>query len=126
MATQQTVSQSFEQLKPAVISIPKQPPVSITQKELIEVILLRNVLRQRQEQLEFLESEIKTRLQAGADVEEGVHIAALRECFRRNVAWREIAESLGERLFGQGKGEPYCEEVLASTTPTRTLSMQVR
>ena len=100
-------------------------PAPVTQKQLIELILLRNALRQRQEQLAFLENELKASLEAGAEVEEGVHIAELKENFRRNVAWREVSERLADRLYGDGRGEGYCEQVLASTKPTRTTNLHV-
>jgi hypothetical protein len=126
MATQ-TVSHVVPQSKSAVVvPIPQPSPAPITQEELEEVILLRNALKQRQEQLAWIETQLKSRLEAGAAVEEGTHIADLKEAFRRNVAWREVAERLGDRLYGEGQGEGYCQRVLAATKPARTVSLHVQ
>jgi len=120
MATQ-SVIHPIGQSQPAVV-VPIAPfPRPITQAELEEVILLRR----KMETLEGLEADLKQRLTAGATVEDGIHIARLKHGSRRNVAWREIAERLGDKLFGNGKGEPYCEKVLNSTKPTSTVSLVV-
>jgi hypothetical protein len=37
-----------------------------------------------------------------------------------------VAERLGDRLYGDGKGEPYCEKMLSSTKPARSVSLNVR
>lgn len=122
MATQQSIPQLVEQQKSAVV-VPIAPfPRPITQQELEEIILLRR----KQETLEALEANLKERLSAGAVVEDGIHIARLKPGSRRNVAWREVAERLGDRLYGNGKGEPYCEKVLNSTKPTPTVSLVVQ
>ena len=121
MATQQSVVHSVPQQKPAVV-VPIAPfPRPITQQELEEIVLLRR----KQETLEALEADLKERLTAGATVEDGIHVAKLKHGSRRNVAWREVATRLGDRLFGNGKGEPYCEKVLNSTKPTPTVSLVV-
>jgi hypothetical protein len=123
MATQQSIPQLIEQQKSAVVfPIPKLVPKQITQAELEEIILLRR----KAETLEGLEAELKQRLAAGAVVEDGIHIARLKPGSRRNVAWREVAQRLGDRLFGSGKGEPYCDKVLNSTKPTPTVSLIVQ
>ncbi len=120
MATQ-SIPQLVEQQKSAVV-IPITPfPKPIMQDELEEILLLRR----KQETLAALEADLKQRLEAGASVEDGLHIARLKTGSRRNVAWREVAERLGDRLYGNGKGEPYCEKVLASTKPSRTVSLVV-
>jgi hypothetical protein len=121
MATQQSIPQFVEQQKSAVV-VPIAPfPRPINQEELEEFILLRRKL----ETLEALEADLKQRLQAGATIEDGIHLARLKLGSRRNVAWREVAERLGDRLYGNGKGEPYCEKVLNSTRPTPTTSLVV-
>jgi hypothetical protein len=81
---------------------------------------------QLEAQVEAAEQSIKARLEAKCSIEEGDHTAELKESFRRNVAWREVCERLGDRLFGNGKGEPYCEKVLSSTKPSRAVSLKVR
>jgi hypothetical protein len=85
-------------LKPAVV-VPIAPfPRPITQEELEEFILLRRKV----ETFDALEADLKQRLQAGAVVEGGIHVAKLKPGSRRNVAWREVAERLGDRLYGNG------------------------
>jgi hypothetical protein len=67
---------------------------------------------------------LKARLQAGATVELGDHFAELKANSRRNVAWKDVAKRLAERL--KMNGERYCERVLAATRPTKTVSLEVR
>jgi hypothetical protein len=117
-------SQTVPQIHPNVV--PFQAPTEEVRQEKLELImLLRNERKRIDEQLESVESEVRAALEAKAPVEPGVHIASLKESFRRNVAWREVAERLGDRLYGDGKGEPYCERVLASTKPVRTVTLAV-
>ncbi len=105
MQATQTVPHVVEQSKSVVVvPIPKPSPKPITQYELEELILLRNALRQRQNQLAHFEADLRSRLEVRAVVEEGVHIAELKEAFRRNVAWREVVARLGDRLYGDGQG----------------------
>ena len=102
------------------------PAVEIPQAKLEFIILLRNERERLKEQLEEAEAEVRAALEAHAPVEPGVHSANLKESFRRNVAWREVAERLGDRLYGDGKGDGYCEKVLAGTKPARTVSLQIQ
>jgi hypothetical protein len=124
MATSQNVPEVFTQSKLSVVQFPT--PQTVTQLELTALLSLRGRLHQIQQQVEQAESSIKTRLESGCVVEEGDHAAELKENLRRNVAWREVCERLGDRLFGNGKGEPYCEKVLSSTKPTRTVSLKIQ
>ena len=117
-------TQTVPQVHPTVVPF-REPAVEIPQAKLELVLLLRNERERLKELLEEAEAEIRTALEAGAPVEPGVHTAALKEHFCRNVPWREIAERLGDRLYGDGKGEPYCEKVLASTKPTRTVFLAI-
>jgi hypothetical protein len=123
MATQQSIPQSLGQSKLAVVPFPA--PQTISQLELTALLSLRGRLHQIEEQVSAAEQSIKTRLETGAFLEPGDHRAELMENFRRNVAWRDVFERLGERLFGNGKGEPYCEKVLKSTKPTRNVSLVI-
>lgn len=124
MSATQTVPQSVEQSKLTVVPFPAQE--TVTQLELVTLLSLKGRLHQLTSQVEAAEQSIKTRLEKGCAVEEGDHTTTLKENFRRNVAWREVCERLGDRLFGNGKGEPYCEKVLKSTKPTRTVSLQIQ
>jgi hypothetical protein len=124
MATHTNVPSSVQQSKLTVVPFPT--PQAITQLELAALLSLRGRLHQIQEQVESAEQSIKSRLETGASLEPGDHVAETKENLRRNIAWREVCERLGERLFGNGKGKPYCEKVLNSTKPTRTVSLVVR
>jgi hypothetical protein len=124
MATSQNVPEVLTQSKLSVVPFPQ--PQTVTQLELTALLSLRGRLHQIQQQVEQAESSIKARLESGCVVEEGDHSAELKEQSRRNVAWREVCERLGDRLFGNGKGGPYCERVLSSTKPTRTVSLKIQ
>lgn len=97
----------------------------ITQLELGAVLSLRNRARQLEEQIAEAEQCIRARLESGVDVEEGERSVGLKENFRRNVSWREVSERLADRLYGNGKGDGYCERVLRSTRPSRTVSLTI-
>jgi hypothetical protein len=125
MATQQIVS-SAQHNSAVVVPITKATPQAITQTELVLFLSLRGRLQQLQEQVDATQDDLKARLDAGAIVQPGDHVARLDERSRRNVAWRSVAEDLADTVFGEGKGEAYCEEVFASTTPTPTVSLVVR
>ena len=97
-----------------------------TQVELALYPSLAGHLKQLEEQVARAQEDLKARLQAGAIVQPGDHVARLDERHRRNVAWRGIAEDLANIVFGEGNGETYCNEILASTPPTVTVSLVVR
>jgi hypothetical protein len=115
----QTVGQSKLQI------VPFPAPQPVTQSELTTLLSLRGRLHQLQNQVETAEQSIKDRLASGCSVEVGDHTAELKDNLRRNVSWREVCERLGDRLFGNGKGEPYCAKVLAATKPTRSVSLVI-
>ncbi len=121
MATQ-SVIQSVPQQKSA-LQFPARP---ITQTELVLFLSLRDQLEQLQEQITVAQEKLKALLEAGATVQPGDHIARLGERSRRNVAWREISESLGDAVFGDGNGALYCAEVLAVPDPQSPSPLYVR
>jgi hypothetical protein len=121
MATQQSIPQSIEQSKLTVVPFPAPQP--ITQLELTVLLSLRGRLHQLQEQVEAAERSIKTRLESGAELESGDHRAELKENFRRNVSWKDVVIRLAERL--RMDGEAYCAKVLASTKPSRSVSLVI-
>jgi hypothetical protein len=86
---------------------------------------LRGRLKQIETQVTAKEAELKARLEAGVSVEHGDHFAELKESFRRTVAWKSVAADLADTVFGEGNGSNYCEEILASTEPTRTIRLNV-
>jgi hypothetical protein len=116
------------QTLPHVVRFPQSVPVveAISQTELTELTLLlslRGRLKQLQDDVATGEKSIKARLEAGAEVELGDHTAELRESFRRAVSWKAVVVRLAIHL--KLDGEAYCNRVLASTKPTRTVSLDV-
>jgi hypothetical protein len=96
---------------------------SVTQLEIELFISLRNRLQQLETQFAASEAALKSRLEAGATVDPGIHVAELKENFRRHVAWKDVVIRLAERL--KLNGEAYCAKVLAATKPSRTVSLVV-
>jgi hypothetical protein len=94
----------------------------ISQLELELFLSLRNRLQQLEARVGAQEADLKSRLEAGVTVEVGVHVASLKESFRRNVSWKSCAEKLARRLKLVG----YCERVLAATRPSRSVSLEVQ
>lgn len=120
------VQNSSQRQNPTVIFPIKPTPQAITQTELVLFLSLRGRLLQLEEQVAAAEADLKARIGAGAIVQPGDHVARLDERSRRNVAWRCVAEDLANTVFGEGNGAAYCEEVLASIEPTRSLNLIVR
>ena len=98
-----------------------QTPEGVSQAEIARLLANRNRLRQLKELVETHEGSIKARLEAGADVEPGDHIAKLKESIRRCVAWKDVVVRLATRLGLDG--EAYCANVLGNTKPTRTVGL---
>ena len=104
--------------------LPK-PPQEITQSDLSYILATRLEIDRLKTNLAEAEKSVRSRLEAGASVQYGAFRAWLKEHFRRAVAWREVAGRLAERLYGNGRGSAYCENVLQNTKPTRTVSLHV-
>ena len=117
------VNHQFSPIHSPAISFPSKEE-QITQAQLIRVVSLRNMISALRSDLEAVESGIKVALENGASVQPGVHVASLKETLRRNVAWREIAERLADRLYS-GKGHAYTENVIGNTHPTPSVSLVV-
>src|SRR5690242_11435584 len=100
---------------PAPQPIPAKEP--ITQLELALFLSLRKRLDEIAEQVAVEETMLRTRLECGAIVELGAHVAELKETHRRNVAWKAVAVRLANRL--KMNGEAYARRVIASTKPSR-------
>lgn len=119
MATQSVpVVVPFPQSVPAV---PAREP--ITQLEIELLLSLRGRLAQLQGQVSTEEAALQARLEAGASVEPGAHSAELKETWRRNVSWKSVCIRLAKRL--KLNGAVYCARVLASTRPTRSVSLVI-
>jgi hypothetical protein len=114
---------------PSVIPFPQVIPSPekqiVTQNQLERVIQLRNAVDAFTKHLDKAESEVKTALESGAEVEPGTHVASLKETSRRNISWRDVAVRLAERLYGDGRGNAYAENVLQNTKPSRSVSLLV-
>lgn len=110
---------------PKLVVLPA-PQQIISQTELVLFSSLRGRLQQLEEQVAAAQEDLKARLEAGAIVQPGDHVARLDERSRRNVAWRAVAEDLADTVFGKGQGASYCCEVLNSTKPSITVSLVVR
>ncbi len=104
--------------------LPK-PPQEVTQGDLSYILATRMEVDRLKGLLAEAEQSVKSRLEAGAAIEHGVYRTWLKEHLRRAVAWREVADRLAERLYGNGRGSAYCENVLQNTKPTRTVSLHV-
>jgi hypothetical protein len=143
MATQQIVSSVSTQQKSPLsetvierlqahradgqqVTVVQFPPQTITQTELVLYLSLKGRFQQLEEQLTAAQDDLKARLEAGAVVQSGDHVARLDERSRRAVAWKSVAADLADTVFGEGKGETYCEEVLNSTIPIITVALVVR
>lgn len=107
----------------SLVSFPIPAVQIVSQLEIITLLSLKNRARQLEAQIVEAEESVRERLESGAPVEAGEHTASLKESFRRNVAWREVSERLAERLYGEGRGEAYCENVLQNTKPSRSVSL---
>jgi len=97
---------------------------AVSQAELVELIEHQNLLVQLKDKLSELEFGIKSRLEAGAAVQPGVHVATLEEHLRRSPSWKDVVKRLAERL--DMDGDAYCSNVLVHTKPTRTVTLEVR
>jgi len=113
------------QTLPHVVQFPQSVPAvePITQLELELFLSLCNRLKQLESQVVTEEAALKARLESGATVDPGVHVAELKESFRRNVSWKDVVIRLANRL--KLNGEAYCAKVLAATKPSRTVSLVV-
>lgn len=110
---------------PAVIPFPVPAVEQVTQFELAALLSLRNRARQLAEQVEAAENSVRERLEAGARIEAGDHVAELKENSRRSVSWRDVTLRLAAKLYGPKRAEAYCENVLQNTKPTCSVSLIV-
>ena len=117
-------SQIVSHVAPFPQSVPAVPAKEpITQLEIELLLSLRSRLAQLQGQVSTEESAFQERLEAGASVEPGAHGAELKESWRRNVSWKSVCIRLARRL--KLDGAVYCARVLASTKPTRSVSLEI-
>jgi len=105
----------------SVPTVPAKEP--ITQLEIELLLSLRSRVAQLQEQIASEEAAFRARIEAGASVEPGQHKAELKESWRRNVSWKSVCIRLARRL--KLDGAAYCARVLASTRPSRSVSLEI-
>jgi hypothetical protein len=107
-----------------VVPFPQSVPATeITQLEIELLLSLRNRLAQLESQVATEEDAFRARLEAGATLEPGARRIELKETWRRNVSWKSVAIRLAKRL--KMNGVAYCARVLASTKPTKSVSLEI-
>ena len=102
-----------------------QTPQEITQGDLSYILATRLEVERLKGLLTEAEASVKARLEAGAALESGAHLATLKEYWRKGISWRDVAERLANRLYGNGRGYGYCQNVLSRTKPDQTVSLHV-
>ncbi len=120
MATQRVPALQFPS-QHSTQAIPQ--PEIISQNEVAILLSMRGRLHQLADQVEATEKSLRARLEMGAPVEEGDHVAQLNEHFRASVAWKEKAIDLAERLGLNGPA--WAQNVLTHTTKNRIVSLFV-
>ena len=106
-------------------AVPTTETPQITQAQLDRIISLRNSIAALKAELELAEGITKSALEIGITVEPGTHVATLKESFRRNISWRDVAVRLAERLYGEGRGDAHAANVLQNTKPDRTVNLVI-
>lgn len=106
-----------------VAVVPFPATTKISQAEIVGLLTLQAQINRLKERAAADEKSIMTRLQAGASVEEGAHVARLKDSFRASVAWKEKAIDLAGRLGMNGSA--WAENVLKHTAKTRSVSLHV-
>jgi hypothetical protein len=99
-------------------------PEVISQTELTLLLSLRGRLHQLESEVETAEQSVKQRLEQGASVEPGDHVATVETGYRRNVSWKSVTERLACRF--KLNGEAYVARVLAATRPTPFVSLAIK
>jgi hypothetical protein len=113
------------QFVPHVIAFPQTAPAVevIHQTELALLLSLRGRLKQLQAQVDAEEESLKSRLESGAEIEAGDHVASLKETSRRSVPWKDVVCRLAQRLGYDP--DAYTSSVLTHTKPTRSVSLEI-
>jgi hypothetical protein len=91
-----------------VIPLTTQP---VTQDQLSEIIVLRQQIEDLEKRLGEAQTDVKSALEAGAAVEEGLFRASLKVSERTSVSWKSVVE--------RELGPDYTRRVLAATKPDR-------
>ena len=104
------------QVTTSVLQLPYTPH-NICQSELAHVLELRRQREALDERIQEAEGAIRTALEAGANVQEGIFSAYLKTTERRSVSWKNVVE--------RELGEDYAKRVLAATKPDTFISLVV-
>ncbi|HET6143865.1 MAG TPA: hypothetical protein VFE02_10170 [Candidatus Acidoferrales bacterium] len=102
------------------LQFPSQPSPKIqtvTQDKLALIITLRHEIEQLEQQLGEAQTDVKSALESGAEVEAGLFRASLKTSSRTNVAWKSVCE--------RELGEDYITRVLAATKPDKYVHLIV-
>ena len=110
MATQRVPALQF----PSQTS-PKVEPVK--QDRLAEIITLRQQIEELEKQLGEAQTDVRTALESGAEVEAGLFRASLKITERTNVSWKTVVS--------RELGEDYAKRVLAATKPDKYVHLIV-
>jgi hypothetical protein len=98
-----------------VVSFPI--PHHICQAEVAHVLELRRQREALDERIKEAESVIRTALEGGASVQQGVFTAYLKTVERRSVQWKAVVE--------RELGEDYARRVLSATRPDSFTSLVI-
>jgi hypothetical protein len=90
---------------------------SVTQDKLALIISLRHDIEQLEAQLGEAQTDVKSALESGADVEPGLFRATLKITTRTNVSWKSVVE--------RELGDDYAKRVLAATKPDKYVHLVV-
>jgi|SRR5882762_8098172 len=96
-----------------VLSVPHH----ICQAELAHILELRRQREAIDERIKEAEDSVRTALEVGAVVEDGIFRAYMKTTERRSVAWKSVVE--------RELGEDYATRVLAATKPDRFSTLVV-
>jgi hypothetical protein len=110
MATQRVPALQF----PSQLSSKVEP---VTQDRLAEIIMLRQQIESLEKQLGEAQTDVKSALESGADIESGLFRAFLKVTERTNVSWKTVVE--------RELGADYAKRVLASTKPDKYVNLVV-
>ena len=111
-----------QKVTPFVVPAQSHPQVSrqpepVTQDALAEIIALRQQIEDLEKRLGEAQTDVKSALEAGAEVEPGLFRASLKVTERTNVSWKSVVE--------RELGADYAKRVLASTKPDKYVSLVV-
>jgi hypothetical protein len=102
------------------LQFPSQPSPKfeiVKQDRLAEIIMLRQQIEEMEKQLGEAQTDVKSALESGAEVEAGLFRASLKISSRTNVSWKSVCE--------RELGDDYTKRVLAATKPDQYVHLIV-